>query len=82
MKDISYRLKDSTIRKEKSIVSSKAGKFWSTKNREISVSRKKTIGHKLKVRVRSGFSKKKWKFGGSEAKSPLSDLMQNYISGH
>jgi len=30
--------------------------------------------------MRSGFSKKKWKFGGSEAKSPLSDLMQNYIS--
>lgn len=29
----------------------------------------------------SGFSKKMWKFGGSEAKSPLSDLMQNYISG-
>lgn len=39
------------------------------------------MGQKLKVRMGSGFFKKMWKFGGSEAKSPLSDLMQNYISG-
>ena len=82
MKDISYQIEG---------LSNKKGKIYSKfqswdilehqKQREISVSRKKTIGQKLKFGMGSGFSKKMWKFGGSEAKSPLSDLMQNYISG-
>ena len=82
LKDISYQIEG---------LSNKKGKIYSKfqswdilehqKQREISVSRKKTIGQKLKFGMGSGFSKKMWKFGGSEAKSPLSDLMQNYISG-